>query len=122
MKIQFKFPNLEVMKHFKSISLDLNSLEVIKQRKWHKHIPLGILAYIATYIVISLIPGSISSFPKHVITTFLVFVGCMTFEWGQKGKRFIGESERFESNKDAIVSTPTLLLIILVLKLIKVIK
>jgi hypothetical protein len=122
MKIQFKFPNLEVMKHFKSISLDLNSLEIIKQRNWHTHIPLGVLAYIATYIVVSLIPGSISSFPKHVITTFLVFVGCMTFEWMQKGERFIGEPERFESNKDAIVSTPTFLLIILVLKLTRVIK
>ena len=122
MKIQFKFPNLEVMKHFKSISIDLNSLEMIKQRNWHKHIPLGVLAYIATYIVISLIPGSVSSFPKHFITTFLVFVGCITFEWMQKGKRFIGEPERFESNKDAIVSTPTFLLIILVLKLTRVIK
>jgi hypothetical protein len=122
MKIQFKFPNLEVMKHFKSISIDLNSLEVIKQRNWHKHIPLGVLAYIATYIVISLIPGSVSSFPKHVITTFLVFVGCMTFEWMQKGSRVIDEAERFESNKDAIVSTPTFLLIILVLKLTRVIK
>jgi len=46
----------------------------------------------------------------------------MTFEWGQKGKRFIDESERFESNKDAIVSTPTFLLIILILKLTKIIK
>ena len=122
MKIQFKFPNLEVMKHFKSISIDLNSLEMIKQRNWHKHIPLGVLAYIATYIVISLIPGSVSSFPKHFITTFLVFVGCMAFEWMQKGGRFIEEPERFESNKDAIVSTPTFLLIILVLKLTRVIK
>ena len=122
MKFKFQFPELDIMGHFKSISIDLDSLEVIKQRNWHKHIPLGILAYIATYIVISLIPGSVSSFPKHVITTFLVFVGCMTFEWIQKGSRVIDESERFESNKDAIVSTPTLLLVILVLKLIKVIK
>jgi len=30
--MKFNFPNLEIMKHFKSISLDLNSLEVIKQR------------------------------------------------------------------------------------------
>jgi hypothetical protein len=120
--MKFQFPDLDIMGHFKSISIDLDSLEVIKQRNWHKHIPLGVLAYLATYIVISLIPGSISSFPKHVITTFLVFVGCMTFEWGQKGGRFIGESERFESNKDAIVSTLTFLLIILVLKLTRVIK
>jgi hypothetical protein len=110
------------MKHFRSISIDLDNLEVIKQRGWYKHIPLGILAYIATYIVISLIPGSISSFPKHVITTFLVFVGCIIFEWLQKGKRFIGEPERFESNKDAIVSTPTLLATIVILKLLKTIK
>ena len=120
--MKFLFPNLEIMKHFRSISIDLNSLEVIKQRNWHKHIPLGVLAYLATYIVVSLIPGSISFFPKHVITTFLVFVGCMTFEWMQKGKRFIGEPERFESNKDAIVSTPTLLIIIVILKLLKTIK
>jgi hypothetical protein len=46
----------------------------------------------------------------------------MTFEWLQKGSRFIDEPERFESNKDAIVSTPTFLLIILVLKLTKIIK
>jgi hypothetical protein len=44
------------------------------------------------------------------------------FEAGQQGSRLIGEPEKFESNKDAIVSTPTFLLIILVLKLIKVIK
>jgi len=120
--MKFNFPNLEIMKHFKSISLDLNSLEVIKQRGYHKHIPIGIAAYITTYIVISLIPGDLSFLPKNLITTFLVFVGCMTFEWGQKGKRFIDESERFESNKDAIVSTPTFLLIILILKLTKIIK
>ena len=95
---------------------------MIKQRNWHKHIPIGIGLYILVYIIISVIPGSISFFPKHVITTFLVFVGCMAFEWVQKGGRFIEEPERFESNKDAIVSTPTFLLIILVLKLTRVIK
>lgn len=120
--MKFNFPNLEIMKHFKSISLDLNNLEVIKQRNWHKHIPIGVGLYVLVYIIISVMPGGLSFFPKHIITTFLVFVGCMTFEWGQKGKRFIDESERFESNKDAIVSTPTFLLIILLLKLIKVIK
>ena len=73
-------------------------------------------------IIISVISGGLSFFPKNLITTFLVFVGCMTFEWLQKGSRFIDEPERFESNKDAIVSTPTFLLIILVLKLTKIIK
>jgi hypothetical protein len=120
--MKFDFPNLEVMKHFKSISLDLNSFEVIKARNWHKHIPIGIALYILVYIIISLIPGSISFFPKHIITTFLVFWGCKMFEWGQQGSRLIGEPERFESNKDAIVSTPTFLLIILVLKLTRIIK
>lgn len=120
--MKFNFPNLEIMKHFKSISLDLNSLEVIKQRNWHKHIPIGIGLYILVYIIISVIPGGLSFFPKHIITTFLVFWGCKKFEAGQQGSRLIGEPERFESNKDAIVSTPTFLLIILVLKLIKVIK
>jgi hypothetical protein len=120
--MKFNFPNLEIMKHFKSISLDLNSLEVIKQRNWHKHIPIGIALYILVYIIISVIPSGLSFFPKNLITTFLVFVGCMTFEWLQKGSRFIDEPERFESNKDAIVSTPTFLLIILVLKLTKIIK
>jgi hypothetical protein len=122
MKFEFDFPNLEVMKHFKSISLDLNSLEVVKARNWHKHIPIGIALYILVYIIVSVIPGSISSFPKHFITTFLVFFGCKLFEAGQQGNRFIGEPERFESNKDAIVSTPTFLLIILILKLTRIIK
>ncbi len=117
-----KFPNLEVMKHFKSISLDLNSFEVIKARNWHKHIPIGIALYILVYILISVIPGSIPSFPKHIITTFLVFFGCMLFEAGQQDSRLIGEPERFESNKDAIVSTPTILIIIVILKLLKIIK
>jgi hypothetical protein len=118
----FDFPNLEIMKHFKSISLDLNSLEVIKARNWHKHIPIGVAAYIATYIVISLLPGSLPFLAKHFVISFLVFWGCKVFEWGQQGNRFIGEPERFESNKDAIVSTPTLLLIILILKLTRIIK
>ena len=120
--MKFDFPNLEIMKHFKSISLDLNSFEVIKTRNWHKHIPIGIGLYILVYIIISVIPGSLPFLIKHVITTFLVFFGCSLFEGGQQGSRFVGKSERFESNKDAIVSTPTFLLIILVLKLIKVIK
>jgi hypothetical protein len=118
----FDFPNLEIMKHFKSISLDLNSLKVIKARNWHKHIPIGIALYILMYIIISVIPGEPSIFPKHIITTFLVFWGCKVFEKGQQGNRFIGEPEKFESNKDAIVSTPTLLLIILILKLTRIIK
>jgi hypothetical protein len=117
-----KFPNLEVMKHFKSISLDLSSFEVIKARNWHKHIPIGVALYILVYIIISVIPGSISFFPKHIITTFLVFWGCKVFEKGQQGKRFIGEPEKFESNKDAIVSTPTILITIVILKLLKIIK
>jgi hypothetical protein len=122
MKIQFKFPNLEVMKHFKSISLDLNILEVVKARNWHKHIPIGIAAYILVYVIISVIPGSLPFLAKHFVVSFLVFIGCKLFEGGQQGKRFIKEPERFESNKDAIVSTPTLLLIILILKLTRVIK
>jgi hypothetical protein len=117
-----RLPNLEIMKHFKSISLDLNSLKVIKQRRWHLHIPIGIVAYIATYIVISLIPGNISFLPKNFITTFIVFFVCTLFEWAQQKGRLIKNSEKFESNKDAIVSTPTLLLIILVLKLTRIIK
>ena len=120
--MKFNFPNLEIMKHFKSISLDLNSFEVIKQRNWHKHIPIGIGLYILVYIIISVMPGGLSFFPKHIITTFLVFWGCKMFEGGQQENRFIEEPEKFESNKDAIVSTPTFLLIILLLKLIKVIK
>ena len=118
----FNFPKLEIMKHFRSISLDLNSLEVVKARNWHKHIPIGVGLYILVYILVSLIPGSISSFPKHIITTFLVFFGCMLFEAGQQRGRFIDAPEKFESNKDAIVSTPTFLLIILVLKLTRIIK
>ncbi len=120
--MKFDFPNLEIMKHFKSISIDLNSLEVVKARNWHKHIPIGIALYILVYIVISLIPGSISFFPKHIITTLLVFFGCMLFEAGQQRDRFIDEPERFESNKDAIVSTPTILIIIVILKLLKITK
>ena len=120
--MKFKFPNLEIMKHFKSISLDLNSFEVIKARNWHKHIPIGVVAYIATYIVISLLPGSLPFLAKHFVISFLVFYGCKLFEGGQQGNRFIEEPERFESNKDAIVSTPTFLLIILILKLTRIIK
>ena len=120
--MKFYFPNLQIMKHFKSISIDLNSFEVVKARNWHKHIPIGIALYILVYIIISVIPGEPSIFPKHFITTFLVFFGCKVFEKGQQGKRFIGEPEKFESNKDAIVSTPTLLLIILILKLTRIIK
>ena len=122
MKIQFKFPNLEVMKHFKSISIDLNSFEVIKARNWHKHIPIGIAAYILVYVIISVIPGSLPFLAKHFVISFLVFFGCKLFEGGQQGNRFIEEPEKFESNKDAIVSTPTLLLIILILKLTRIIK
>lgn len=120
--MKFDFPNLEVMKHFKSISLDLNSLEVIKARNWHKHVPIGIALYILVYIIISIIPGSISFFPKHIITTLLVFFGCMLFEAGQQRNRFIDAPEKFESNKDVIVSTPPLLLIILLLKLTRILK
>jgi hypothetical protein len=118
----FDFPNLEIMKHFKSISIDLNSLEVVKARNWHKHIPIGIALYILVYIIVSLLPGGLSSIPKHVITTFLVFFGCSLFEISQQGSRLIDAPERFESNKDAIVSTPTFLLIILILKLTRIIK
>ena len=120
--MKFDFPNLEVMKHFKSISLDLNSFEVIKARNWHKHIPIGIALYILVYILISVIPGGLYFFPKHIITTFLVFWGCKVFEWCQQGDRLIDEPERFESNKDAIVSTPTILIIIVILKLLKITK
>jgi hypothetical protein len=122
MRFEFNFTDLEVMKHFKSISLDLNSLQVVIARNWHKHIPIGIAAYIATYIVISLIPGSLPFLAKHFVISFLVFIGCKLFEGDQQGNRFIEEPERFESNKDAIVSTPTLLLIILILKLTRIIK
>jgi hypothetical protein len=120
--MKFYFPNLEIMKHFKSISIDLNSLEVVKARNWHKHIPIGIALYVLVYVIISVIPGELSIFPKQFITTFLVFFGCKVFEWGQQGSRLIGEPERFESNKDAIVSTPTFLLIILILKITRIIK
>jgi hypothetical protein len=122
MKIQFKFPNLEVMKHFKSISIDLNSFEVIKARNWHKHIPIGIAAYILVYVIISVIPGSLPFLAKHFVISFLVFFGCKLFEGGQQGNRFIEEPEKFESNKDAIVSTPTILIIIVILKLLKITK
>jgi hypothetical protein len=37
--MKFYFPNLEIMKHFRSIFLDLNSWKVIKERNWHKYIP-----------------------------------------------------------------------------------
>jgi hypothetical protein len=120
--MKFDFPNLEIMKHFKSISIDLNSLEVVKARNWHKHIPIGIALYILIYIIVSLLPGGLSFIPKNIITTFLVFFLCSLFEGGQQGSRFIEEPEKFESNKDAIVSTPTFLLIILVLKLTRIIK
>jgi hypothetical protein len=120
--MKFDFPNLEIMKHFKSISIDLNSFEVIKARNWHKHIPIGMGLYILIYIVVSLLPGGLSSIPKHVITTFLVFFGCSLFEGGQQENRFIEEPEKFESNKDAIVSTPTILIIIVILKLLKITK
>jgi hypothetical protein len=117
-----EFPDLEIMKHFRSISLDLNSWKVIKERNWHKHIPLGIVAYILVYIVISIIPGSLPFLGKHFIATFLTFWGCLAFEWFQQWGTFVYERERFESNKDAIVSTPTFFLIILVLKLTRIIK
>jgi hypothetical protein len=120
--MKFDFPNLKIMKHFKSISIDLNSFEVIKARNWHKHIPIGIGLYILVYIIVSLLPGGLSSIPKHVITTFLVFFGCSLFEGGQQENRFIEEPEKFESNKDAIVSTPTILIIIVILKLLKITK
>jgi hypothetical protein len=120
--MKFDFPNLEIMKHFKSISIDLNSLEVVKARNWHKHIPIGITLYILVYIIVSLLPGGLSSIPKHVITTFLVFFGCSLFEIGQQGSRLIDAPEKFESNKDAIVSTPTILIIIVILKLLKITK
>lgn len=117
-----QFPDLEIMKHFRSISLDLNSWKVIIARKWYKHVPIGTAAYVLVYIIISLIPGSLPFLGKHFITTFITFCGCLVWEGGQQWGRFIKEPERFESNKDAIVSTPTFLLVILILKLTKVIK
>ena len=117
-----QFPDLEIMKHFRSISLDLNSWKVIKERNWHKHVPIGTAAYVLVYIIISLIPGSLPFLGKHFIATFITFCGCLVWEGGQQWGRFIKEPERFESNKDAIVSTPTFLLVILILKLTRIIK
>lgn len=114
--------DLNILPLIKSISSDLSSFKTIKARNWHKHIPLGILAYLATYFVLSYTFDGVPMIAQQFITTFLVFIGCTAFEFAQQGSRVIDEKERFESNKDAIVSVPTLLIIILILKIIRIIK
>jgi len=105
-----------------SISNDLNSKQTIKERGWFKHIPLGFLAYGLTYFVLSFTFDGVPIFIQQLITTFLVYVGCILFEWAQQGSRFIDELERFESNKDAIVGVPPFIILILILKITRIIK
>ena len=113
-----ELPNPE--EHIKSIIKDLDSYDVIKQRGWLKHIPLGVLFYTITLFILTFTFSGVPLLVDLFISNFVYFIGVKVFEALQTKGRIIEAPERFESEKDAIMSIPLFVLIILVLKLLKV--
>ena len=113
-----ELPNPE--EHIKSIIKDLDSWKVIKERGWHKHIPLGVLFYGLTLFVLSFTFEGVPLLIDLFISNFVYFIGVKVFEAIQSRDRIMEAPERFESEKDAIMSVPLFVLIIVVLKMLKV--
>ena len=94
--------------------------ESLLKNRWHLHIPIGILIYGTIFLLITILPNNgLNQATIHLLSTILCFIGVSIFEFSQQGGRIIEQKERIESNKDALVSVPTILLIIIVLGLIK---
>jgi len=106
--------------YLNSICSDLQIKGQAKINGWHKHIPIGIglwglLFYLSTFVFRN---EEILWFQLFVVST-LEYAGCVLFEWGQQGSRFIDEKERFESNKDALVGSPVVMIVVCIMLLFR---
>ena len=110
--------NTLITPHIRSIISDFKIKGQVIKNKWHLHIPIGDASWLLVYYLSTFVFKNGEAIWFQLFTvSILHFVGCITWEARQQGKRFIGSKERFESNKDALISTPIIQLLTLVLLL-----
>ena len=107
-------------KIIKSIFQDLKSWKQIKINRWDLHtyiaFPVGILlGWLSSFLDF---PDNFEQIGEYFIPMFGMFCGCFLFEFAQQGNRIIGEKERFESNKDAVVGTIVGVVAIIITKIV----
>jgi len=104
--------------HINSIVSDFRIKGQVIKNRWHLHIPIGIASWILVYYLSTFVFRNEEPFWFQLfVVSFFHFAGCLGWEACQQGKRIIGSKERFESNKDALISTPIIQLLTLVLLL-----
>ena len=88
------------MKLLNSILSDLKSWNKILINRWHLHAPIAFVIGLALMVFMHGILKDTGVFLNLFAPSFIGFAGLWLFELAQQGSRFIGEKERFESNKD----------------------
>jgi len=88
------------MKLLQSILSDLKSWDKILINRWHLHAPIAfVIGLVLMFFMFEMLADT-GVFFSIFAPSFLGFCGLWLFELAQQGSRFIGEKERFESNKD----------------------
>lgn len=102
--------------HINSIVSDFRTKGQVIKNRWHLHIPIGIASWILVYYLSKFVfKNEEAMWFQLFVVSFLHFAGCLGWEARQQGKRIIGSKERFESNKDALISSPIIQLLIIIL-------
>ena len=108
--------NTLITPHIRSIISDFKIKGQVIKNKWHLHIPIGDASWLLVYYLSTFVFKNGEAIWFQLFTvSFIQFGICIGFEMFQQGKRIIGSKERFESNKDALISSPVIQLIVIIL-------